>query len=119
MNTPTQSSNDPTRPEGNIPSGSWAAVKARHELPYILRLPKMKEVLQMSRSTLYGMMDPRSSQFDPDFPKPIRLGVSASGRGSVGWLGHEVEAYIELCVMRSREVANRARAQASCMGAYK
>ena len=68
----------------------------------ILRLPQLIKLIGVSRSSIYGKMNPKTVQFDPDFPKPIRLGISTAGRGSVGWLEHEVVEYIKLCTARSR-----------------
>jgi prophage regulatory protein len=70
----------------------------------ILRLPQLIKLLSVSRSSIYGKMNPNTIQFDPDFPKPIRLGISTTGRGSVGWLEHEVVEYIKLCTARSRGI---------------
>lgn len=46
----------------------------------IARCPRAVEVTGLSRSSLYAMRDPKSRQFDPTFPKPIKL-----GRRAVGW----------------------------------
>jgi len=67
----------------------------------ILRAKQLIAVLGISRSTAYARMNPASSQFDPNFPKPIRLS-SASKRGAVGWLTHDVAAYLELCANLSQ-----------------
>lgn len=44
------------------------------------RCPKVQELTGLSRSSIYGKMDPKSSQYDPNFPKPIRV-----GKRSVAW----------------------------------
>ncbi|MGL1834945.1 helix-turn-helix transcriptional regulator [Rhodocyclaceae bacterium SMB388] len=57
----------------------------------------------LSRSTIYARMDPESEHFDPDFPRPIKLG---NGKNPpVGWIEAEVDAYIALLIERSREVS--------------
>jgi len=114
-NTPIHSV--PSRPEGNIPSADWNTIKSNAAPVAIMRLPQLREVVQQSRSTIYAKMNPRAKQYDPNFPKPIRLSASASGRGSVGWLEHEVQAYLHLCAKRSRVVADGARVLTFCMGA--
>lgn len=62
----------------------------------ILRLHQLTRTIGLSRSTVYGLLDPRSPQFDPEFPRPIRLGTSR--RGAIGWFKAEV-----LVWLRSRE----------------
>jgi prophage regulatory protein len=56
----------------------------RHNPPRILRRPAVEATTGLSRSTIYQHMQ------DGIFPKPIRLGPKA-----VGWLEHEVIAWIE------------------------
>jgi len=56
----------------------------------INRLPKVKQVTDLSRSTIYNKINPKSPQYDPTFPKPIKLGSR-----SVGWIEAEVQAWIE------------------------
>lgn len=58
--------------------------------PRILRRQKVEEGLGVSRSTIYGWLNPQSSQYLPEFPKPIRLGKSA-----VGWREDEILEFIE------------------------
>ena len=41
------------------------------------RRPAIEDITGLSRSTIYAKMDQRSSQYDPDFPKPVRLGKRA------------------------------------------
>jgi len=50
----------------------------------ILRLPAVKSRTGLSRSTIYQRVA------DGDFPRPVSLGPRA-----VGWLAHEVDAWIE------------------------
>lgn len=56
----------------------------------ILRLCKLKNLLGISRSTVYLRINPKSKYYDPVFPKPIRLGAKA-----VGWVLSDVCEYIE------------------------
>ncbi|WP_350016213.1 AlpA family phage regulatory protein [Rhodanobacter sp. IGA1.0] len=67
----------------------------------ILRRPTVEKALGIGRSTLYSYGDPKSSQFKPDFPRPVRLG------GSVGFLEHEIEEYIKGLMQAREGVARR------------
>ena len=57
----------------------------------ILRLPKVKAVTGLSRSTIYLRMS------EGTFPKHISLGSRA-----VGWLKSEVNAWMEQRILESR-----------------
>ena len=59
-------------------------------LQTILRLWKLKNLLGISRSTVYLRINPKSTYYDPKFPKPIRLGAKA-----MGWVLSDVYDYIE------------------------
>ena len=56
----------------------------------VIRLPETKQVSGQSRSTIYNKLNPKSPQYDPTFPKPIKLGAR-----SIGWIEAEVQAWIE------------------------
>ncbi|WP_300525856.1 AlpA family transcriptional regulator [Alcanivorax sp.] len=56
----------------------------------VLRRPEVEQLTGQSRSKIYAMMSEASPYYDPDWPKPIRLGAR-----SVGWLEHEVMAWID------------------------
>ena len=60
----------------------------------ILRLPAVKARTGLSRSTIYL----RSSE--NEFPKPISLGARA-----VGWLGEDIEAWLQARIAHSRKAA--------------
>ncbi|WP_310887981.1 helix-turn-helix transcriptional regulator [Burkholderia pseudomallei] len=47
---------------------------------------------------MYDWQDERSPRYDPTFPKRIRLSAH-----SVGWLEHEIDAWIESRIACSRE----------------
>jgi prophage regulatory protein len=64
----------------------------------ILRLKRLKEKMDMSGSSIYNKLNPRSKYYDEAFPKPVRLGL-----GAVGWIESEVDAWLE-----SRTNASRA-----------
>lgn len=68
----------------------------------IIRRREVERRLGISRSTIYDRLDPHSPRHDPAFPKQFTLGGSSR---SVGWLEHEVDAYIAALVEQSREAA--------------
>ncbi|SUC42949.1 MULTISPECIES: helix-turn-helix transcriptional regulator [Providencia] len=55
----------------------------------ILRMTELTVMLGISRSSIYEKLNPRSKYYDPDFPKPIKLGAS-----SVGWQYASVEKWL-------------------------
>ncbi|MDP2323804.1 MAG: AlpA family phage regulatory protein [Gammaproteobacteria bacterium] len=67
----------------------------------ILRRRDLETRLRLSRSTIYDKINPRSPRYDASFPKPIRLGRGAA----VGWLAHEVDAWLNLQIQISRAPA--------------
>jgi prophage regulatory protein len=59
----------------------------------ILKRKQVEEKLCISRTTIYAKIKPstrRPGDYDPSFPRPIRLG----GKG-VGWIESELDAWIE------------------------
>lgn len=63
----------------------------------MLRLKQVIERTGLSRSTIYGKLDPKSAQYDPSFPARVSVGI-----GAVRWIDAEVNAWIEQCVSSSR-----------------
>lgn len=63
-----------------------------HSPKKFLRLPVVLEKLGVSRAGLYARLNPKSSSFDPSFPKPARL--SPGPNGTVAWLESEVETWM-------------------------
>ena len=59
----------------------------------VLRLKNLATYLGLSESTIYDKLNKKSPRYDPTFPKQIRL--SASKRGAVGWLEHELRQWLE------------------------
>ena len=67
----------------------------------VLRRGQLETKTGLSRSTIYAKnrFDPkRPSEYDPAFPRPIRLGAK-----SVGWIEHEVDAWIAAQIQKSRK----------------
>lgn len=54
-----------------------------------IKRPQVQQETGLSRSTIYAKINPHSSQYDPTFPKPIKLGVR-----SIAWIESEVQAWI-------------------------
>lgn len=75
---------------------------AKHTSPTILRRNQLEKKLGLSRSTIYGRINPKSLSYDPEFPKPIKLGGCQSN-SAVGWLLEEVDAYLAAQIKKSRE----------------
>lgn len=63
----------------------------------VLRRRQLCQRIGLSPAHVYAMLDPKSPSYDPTFPRQIRLGATA-----VGWLEHEVQAWLETRVRASR-----------------
>ena len=70
--------------------------------PTVLRRNQLEKKLGLSRSTIYGRINPKSPSYDPEFPKPIKLGGCQSN-SAVGWLLEEVDTYLAAQIKKSRE----------------
>lgn len=59
----------------------------------VLRLTQLMRKIGVSRSTIYDWLNPKSSRYDANFPKQLRL-----GRQAVGWLESEIDEWLlNLC----------------------
>ena len=68
----------------------------------ILRRKQVEARTGLSRSTIYAKLrrnSKRRSDYDPTFPKPVSVGAKA-----VGWLEHEISAWLEAQIEKSRKV---------------
>ena len=65
----------------------------------IWKIDIVMRITGKGRTTIYNNMNSESSQYDPRFPKQIRL--SLHGR-AVGWLSNEIEAYIQALATANR-----------------
>lgn len=73
-------------------------MSASTKIPFtVLRRKPLCARIGLSAAHVYAMLDPKSPSYDPSFPRQIRLGVTA-----VGWLEHEIQAWLELRVIASR-----------------
>lgn len=68
----------------------------------LLRRKQIEQLFGISRSTIYARLDPKSKQYDPDFPKPIKLSASSD---SVAWVEAEAQDYIAHRIADSRKTA--------------
>lgn len=66
----------------------------------LLRRKQVEQSLGLSRSTIYARLDPKSRHYDPDFPKPIKLGST-----SIAWVEAEVQDFIAHRIASSRKLA--------------
>jgi len=55
----------------------------------VVRIKEVANITSISKSTIYELINERSSRHDPTFPKRIHIGACA-----VGWLRHEIEEWI-------------------------
>lgn len=54
----------------------------------ILRIQQVIDMISLSKSMIYAKMDPKSSSYDPTFPRQISLGSRA-----VGWYESDIQAW--------------------------
>lgn len=55
----------------------------------LLNLKSVCLKIDKSRASIYNWMNPKSPQFLPNFPRPIRI-----GKRSIGWLEDEIDNYL-------------------------
>lgn len=67
----------------------------------LIRRTQLQDQAGISRSTIYARLDPKSPQYDPDFPTPIQLSPNST---SIAWVEAEVQAYIAKRIEASRKV---------------
>ncbi len=67
------------------------------EVSPILRRRQVEALSGLSRSAIYGKTNPNDRNYDPTFPKPIKLGAR-----SVGWVKSEVLGWIQSRIDASR-----------------
>ncbi len=65
-------------------------VEQRPLLIVVLRRPQVSACTGLPTATLYDKLNPKSPRYDPTFPKQVKLGAK-----SVGWLQHEITAWLE------------------------
>ncbi|RDZ27452.1 helix-turn-helix transcriptional regulator [Lysobacter silvisoli] len=65
-----------------------------------IRLPEVLDMLGISKSTLYGRLDPASRSYDPRMPKPFKLGNS--DRSPTVWWNTDIKTFLESCANAHR-----------------
>jgi prophage regulatory protein len=78
-------------------------LKDAQERVVILRRKQVEARTGLSRSTIYSKIhksDKRPGEFDPEFPKPIKI-----SERSVGWVEAEIDAWLNAQVKRARGAA--------------
>lgn len=57
----------------------------------LLRIQEVRECTGIrSRSGIYQRLNPKSKYYDPEFPRPFRIGKNA-----IAWNAAEIEAWID------------------------
>lgn len=51
----------------------------------IIRINTLKQLIGLSRSSVYDKMNPKSKRYDESFPRPIKLSLSA-----IGWFEQDI-----------------------------
>ena len=69
----------------------------------VLRFSQMPEESGLKRSAIYDRLNPKSPRYDPEFPKPFKLGQSGH---AVGFSKAEVRAWVR-AQMAARAVPTR------------
>jgi len=70
----------------------------------IIRRKQLEERTGLSRSTIYSRINPKSSSYDPEFPKPIDLGHGMQNP-PVGWVESEVDTWLQGQAQKRRNAA--------------
>lgn len=60
----------------------------------VLRIDEVAGQIGLSPSTIRNFLDAKGPWFDPEFPKPIRLGNGAGVRSAIGWRRTDIEAWV-------------------------
>ncbi len=55
----------------------------------VLRIAEVAKKLSIGKSTIYDWLSIDSPRYDPDFPKPIKLGPRTTG-----WLSTEIDQWL-------------------------
>ncbi|GHU35444.1 hypothetical protein AGMMS50256_30670 [Betaproteobacteria bacterium] len=73
------------------------AQQIQHALS-ILRRKQVEARIGLSRTSIYEKINPKHERYDPDFPKPIPLGVRA-----VGFLEGEIDDWLNTQIQKRRK----------------
>ncbi|WP_267106822.1 helix-turn-helix transcriptional regulator [Xanthomonas sacchari] len=73
----------------------FQSIKSTPDLDQAIRLPAVLDLVGVSKSTWYALLNPRSKTFDSRAPQPFKLGPSPNSP-SVWWRS-AVMAYLRAC----------------------
>jgi len=63
-----------------------------NKYPYqIFKIETVSKIIDLSRSTIYELINPKSKYYDPSFPKPLHL-----TQNRIGWISQEIYDWLEL-----------------------
>lgn len=61
----------------------------------LIRLPRLKLMLQVGGSTIYDWMNPKSARFDPEFPRAIKLSGGSGRGGATAWFLSDINRWLD------------------------
>ncbi len=61
----------------------------------VLRIDEVSAQIGLSPSTIRNLLDSEGQWFDPEFPKPIRLGNGAGVRSAIGWRRADILEWVD------------------------
>ena len=90
------------RKEPRVPTSSrlYSTELSAAQQSAAVKIERISEVCKRtgrSKSHLYNSMQVGGKYYDPDFPRPVKLWLSAA---AVGWISSEITAWIELQIAR-------------------
>ena len=60
-------------------------------IPYhVIRIPEVTKKCGFSRSVIYGKLSEKSPNYDPTFPKKVKI-----TQNRIGWSAYEIHQWIE------------------------
>ena len=88
-----------------MPTRNETAIRENAEIR-IIRRRQVEARTGLSRSTIYAKTTPnpkRPQDYDPTFPKPVKLGASSASSVAVGWVEHEIDAWLAALINNRRK----------------
>lgn len=56
----------------------------------LMTLKEVSQAIHLGATTIYLKLNPKYRQYDPSFPRPVKIGLKATR-----WFRHEIEAWKE------------------------
>jgi prophage regulatory protein len=69
----------------------------------LIRISDLEKKIGLSKSAIYARLSKKSPNFDPSFPRPIKLGGRATS--PIAFVEEEVNQWIDALVSDSRKAA--------------